>query len=1260
VTYDLTNYEVTYNANGATGGNVPEDGVLYFIGDPVTALGSGTLARTNYSFLGWNTSSTATTAMASTPMVTGGVTWYAVWALNTYTVTWLDGDGTALETDLNVPYGAIPAFNSANPTKAATAEFTYTFNGWSPAVSAVTADVIYMPTFSEANNLLVTPPAVETGLIYNGTVQTGVNAGPGYSLTGNTGTEAGNYTATATLTDTTILWSDDNTTAPKTIPWSIGKAAYDMSGANWEYTVPFTYDGIEKSMQVTGLPVGVTAASYSGNTATDAGAYTASVTLTYDLTNYGQPVIADLPWSIGKAAYNMNGASWNYSTPFTYDATEKTVEVTGLPTDVTIASYTGNTATNVGAYTASVTLTYDLANYEQPFIVDLSWSIGKAAYDMSGASWDYKSPFTYGGTEKTLQITGLPAGVTVASYAGNTATNAGNYTASVTLTYDAANYEQPLIADLSWAIGKAAYDMSGASWDYTIPFTYDGTGKTVLVTGLPAGVTAASYTGHAATDAGAYTASVTFTYDATNYEQPVIADLPWSIGKVVYTMSGTSWDYTTPFTFDGTVKGVQVTGLPAGVTVASYTGNIATNAGTYTALVTLAYDAINYEPPVIANLPWAIGKAVYNMSGERWDYTTPFAYDGTKKAVLVTGLPSGVTATSYTGNTATNAGAYSASVTLAYDALNYEQPSIADLSWAINKAVYNMSGAGWDYTVPFTYDGTEKTVQVTGLPAGVTAASYTGNTATNAGTYTASVTLAYDALNYEQPVIADLSWAINKAAYNMSNAGWDYTVPFTYDGTEKTVQVTGLPAGVTAASYTGNTATNVGPYTASVALTYDAANYEQPVIADLSWAINKAVYNMSGASWDYTSPFTYDGTEKTVQVTGLPVGVTVVSYTGSAATDVGNYTATVTLAYDAANYEQPVIADLPWSIGKAAYNMSGAGWDYTAAFTYSGTEKTVLVTGLPTGVTVASYTGNTATNIGNYIASVTLAYDAANYEQPVINDLSWAIGKAAYDMSNAGWDYTAAFTYDGTEKTVQVTGLPTGVTVASYTGNTAANVGNYTATVTLGYDAQQYQEPIIPSLAWKIVNPSVTTLRPAPKITKIEAIGGTSLKLTWTKVTGAAGYEIYRSTSKTGTYTLVKTTTAVSFSNTFLKAGIQYFYKIRTYDTVAGVSFVSSNYSAIGAGVPLAKPTITSAKGISTSQIKLAWSKVISATGYQILRSSSATGIYTTIKKTTALSLIATGLRAGTTYYFKVIPYKTIGTTNYFGPVSRYKAGTTL
>jgi hypothetical protein len=89
----------------------------------------------------------------------------------------------------------------------------------------------------------VTIPTAANGLKWTGGEQTGVANGRGYTVTGGTGIDIGGYTATATLDNTVnYVWSD-NTTEPKIIAWSIGKANAAAAPANLVNVAPTTAAG---------------------------------------------------------------------------------------------------------------------------------------------------------------------------------------------------------------------------------------------------------------------------------------------------------------------------------------------------------------------------------------------------------------------------------------------------------------------------------------------------------------------------------------------------------------------------------------------------------------------------------------------------------------------------------------------------------------------------------------------------------------------------------------------------------------------------------------------------------------------------------------------------------------------------------------------------------------------------------------------------------------------------------------------------------
>jgi len=101
-------------------------------------------AQYTYEFAGWSP------AIAD---VTGNATYTATYTsvLNKYTVTFVDDDGTTvLKAATEYAYGTAAAdiAKPNDPTKTATAQYTYEFAGWSPAIADVTGNATYTATYT--------------------------------------------------------------------------------------------------------------------------------------------------------------------------------------------------------------------------------------------------------------------------------------------------------------------------------------------------------------------------------------------------------------------------------------------------------------------------------------------------------------------------------------------------------------------------------------------------------------------------------------------------------------------------------------------------------------------------------------------------------------------------------------------------------------------------------------------------------------------------------------------------------------------------------------------------------------------------------------------------------------------------------------------------------------------------------------------------------------------------------------------------------
>ena len=127
-------YAVKYNANGGSG--APSSQTKTY--GKTLKLSSTKPTRTGYTFQGWGTSSTDTSvnyAAGANYTSNAAVTLYAIWKVNTYTVTYNANGGTGAPSNQTKTYGVNLTLSSTRPTRT-----DYTFLGWGTSESSTTVE----------------------------------------------------------------------------------------------------------------------------------------------------------------------------------------------------------------------------------------------------------------------------------------------------------------------------------------------------------------------------------------------------------------------------------------------------------------------------------------------------------------------------------------------------------------------------------------------------------------------------------------------------------------------------------------------------------------------------------------------------------------------------------------------------------------------------------------------------------------------------------------------------------------------------------------------------------------------------------------------------------------------------------------------------------------------------------------------------------------------------------------------------------------
>lgn len=256
------------------------------------------------------------------------------------------------------------------------------------------------------------PKAIQS-LVYNGGEQIGVAASEYYDLTGSTAEDAGDYVATATLTDTyNTRWDTDteDDTTPKEIGWTIAPMTLDgtvsaptdltydgnAKEATFNRTSGELFNGDAVTIEYSGNNVNVTEAGFTATAVLPSGdnyAWADDTAPSASFTVTPKPVVIGVT---GDRSKTYDGQEVDPRRLFTAPN-----GVDGQPIELTVTVDGGKTILNAGSYTVTAVLADGQTNYTAQS-AQARYEIAKVV--LTG-TLTFAGTATYDGTAKTATFT---------------------------------------------------------------------------------------------------------------------------------------------------------------------------------------------------------------------------------------------------------------------------------------------------------------------------------------------------------------------------------------------------------------------------------------------------------------------------------------------------------------------------------------------------------------------------------------------------------------------------------------------------------------------------------------------------------------------------------------------------------------------------------------------------------------------------------------------------------------------------------------
>lgn len=303
--WSANTYTISYNANGGSG--APSSHSYTYASSGSVNLSSTKPTRTGYTFLGWSLSSTATSASYSAGQAwarsnNSNYTLYAVWKINTYTITYNANGGSGAPSSQTKTYGTALTLSSTKPTRTG-----YTFQGWSTSSSATSAS--YSAGGSYTSNSAATLYAVWKANTY--TIS--------YNANGGSGAPSSHSYTYASSGTTTLSSTKPTRTGYSFLGWSLSSTATSASysaGQGWNLNNASNYT-LYAVWQINTYTITYNANGGSGAPSATTYTYASSGTVALSSTKPTRTGYTFLGWSTSSSATSAtysSGGSFNKST----------------------------------------------------------------------------------------------------------------------------------------------------------------------------------------------------------------------------------------------------------------------------------------------------------------------------------------------------------------------------------------------------------------------------------------------------------------------------------------------------------------------------------------------------------------------------------------------------------------------------------------------------------------------------------------------------------------------------------------------------------------------------------------------------------------------------------------------------------------------------------------------------------------------------------------------------------------------------------